>query len=130
LQTAQPNDGDGNPEDKLHFGFASRVSTWNDIMSVDPTPAYRPIAYVIEWDSDPLAPGLEVRCSQVELCWQSATNRSFQLLYSSALTTNQWLPLTTNWVSGDGARHCETDSIPVGSPGNFYRLISTSDPPP
>ena len=128
-QIGQPNDSGGKAEDKLQFGFAPRVSTWNDIMSIDPTPAYRPTAYVVEWDHDPVAPPLEVRCSQIELCWQTATNRFYQLLYSSALTTNQWVPLYTNWVSGDGTRHCEADAIPAGSPKKFYRLLSTNAPP-
>jgi hypothetical protein len=128
-QIGQPNDAGGKAEDKLQFGFAPRVSTWNDIMSIDPTPAYRPTAYVVEWDHDPVAPPLEVRCSQIELCWQTATNRFYQLLYSSALTTNQWVPLYTNWVSGDGTRHCEADAIPAGSPKKFYRLFSTNAPP-
>lgn len=129
-QSGQPNDSGGKVEDKLQFGFASRVATWNDIMSIEPTSAYRPIAYVVEWDHDPLASALEVRCSQVELCWPTATNRFYQLLYSSALTTNQWVPLFTNWVSGDGTTHCETDAIPAGSPRKFYRLLSTNAPPP
>ena len=63
------------------------------VMSIDPTPAYRPIAFVLELDHDPLAPTIEARGSQIpsqiDLCWQTATNRSYQLLFSSTLTTNQ-----------------------------------------
>ena len=131
-QSGQPNDSGGKAEDKLQFGFAPLASTWNDIMSIDPTPAYWPIAYVVEWDHDPLAPRLEIRCSQTELCdlcWQTATNRFYQLLYASVLATNLWVPLHTNWVSGDGTRHCETDAIAAGSPVKFYRLLSTNAPP-
>ena len=133
-QAGQPNDSGGKAEDKLQFGFAPSVSVWNDIMSVDPTPAYRPIAFVLEWARDPLASTLEARgsqiSSQIDLCWQTATNRSYQLLFSSTLTTNQWAPLHTNWVSGDGTRHCETDAILSGSPIKFYRLLCTNAPPP
>jgi len=128
-QIGQPNDSGGKAEDKLQFGFGARVSTWNDIMSIDPTPAYRPIAYIVEWDHDPLAPSLEIHCSPIELCWQTATNRFYQLLCSSELTANQWVPMLTNWVSGDGTRHCETDVNPVGSPKKFYRLLTTNAPP-
>jgi hypothetical protein len=128
-QIGQPNDSGGKAEDKLQFGFAPRVSTWNDIMSTDPTPAYRPTAYVLEWDHDPLAPSLEISCPPIELCWQTATNRFYQLLCSSGLTTNQWVPIHTYWVSGDGTRHCETDAIPDGSAKKFYRLLTTNAPP-
>ena len=98
-------------------------------MSIDPTPAYRPIAYVVEWDHDPLAPSLEIRYSPIELCWQTAANRFYQVLCSSDLTANQWVPMQTNWVAGDGTRHCETDGIPAGSPKKFYRLLTTNAPP-
>jgi hypothetical protein len=128
-QTGQPNHSGGKAEDKLQFGFAPSVSTWNDIMSLDPPPASRPIAYVIEWDHAPLAPSLEIRGSPIELCWQTATNRYYRLLCSSDLATNQWVPIHTNWVSGDGARYCETDAMPVGSPNKFYRLLTTNAPP-
>src|SRR5215831_10672657 len=43
-QTGQPNDSGGKAEDKLQFGFGPIAAVWNDIMSIDPTPAYRPIA--------------------------------------------------------------------------------------
>jgi hypothetical protein len=132
-QAGQPNDSGGKAEDKLQFGFASLVSVWNDIMSVDPTPAYRPIAFVLEWEYDPQAPTLEGRASasglQIELCWQTAEGRFYQLLYSFALAPNQWAPLSTNWVSGDGTGHCEVDTISLGSATKFYRLLSTNAPP-
>jgi hypothetical protein len=101
-QPGQPNDSGAKAEDKLQFGFAPFVSVWNDIMSLDPTPAYRPIAYVTEWDRDPLAPTLDIRrlqtSSQIELCWNTATNRFYQLLCSSTLNTNLWVPLSATLI--------------------------------
>ena len=133
-QLGQPNDSGGKVEDKLQFGFDTMTPMWNDIMSVDPTPDYRPIAYVIEWNNDPFAPILEASWSptnsQVVLCWQSAPNRFYQLQFSGALTNNQWAPLNSNWVSGDGMRHCETDVILYDTPIRFYRLLCTNAPPP
>ncbi len=133
-QTGQPNDSGGKAEDKLQFGFALLSSTWNDIMSIDPVAAYRPIAYVVEWDHDPLAPTLEAHSvaggTQVELCWQTAANQFYQLLSASSVASNQWVPLMTNWFRGDGTRHCEVDAILPGFPAKFYRLLSTSAPPP
>ncbi len=133
-QAGQPNDSGGKAEDKLQFGFAVLAPVWNDMMSVDPVPDYRPVAYVIEWDRDPLAPTLEVRysqsSSQVELCWQTATNRSYQLLCSYSLAASEWTPLYPNWIPGDGTRHCEVDSVFSQNPLKFYRVISTNAPPP
>ena len=37
-------------------------------------------------------PPLSIRVSQVELCWDTATNEIYQLQYRSSLTTNVWLP--------------------------------------
>jgi hypothetical protein len=133
-QAGQPNDSGGKAEDKLQFGFAYLEPVWNDIMSLDSTPAYRPIAYVLEWDHDPLVPALQVRRSQsppeLALCWQTAPNRFYQLLCSSVLNTNQWVPLSTNWIWGDGTIHCEIDLIDSISPTKFYRLLCTNAPPP
>jgi hypothetical protein len=129
-QPGQPNDSGGKAEDKLQFGFGALLSVWNDIMSVDPILDYQPTAYVVEWNTDPLAPTLEAQCLgmsyQIELCWQTAPNRWYQLLSSSTLTTNQWFPISTAWIAGDGARHCETDAILPDNPTKFYRLICTS----
>ena len=133
-QAGQPNDSGGKAEDRLQFGFSPLVSVWNDIMSLDPTAAYRPIAYVLEWDRDPIAPTLVIRClqasSQIELCWNTATNRSYQLLHSTTVSTNLWVPFSHTWIAGDGARHCETDALLPDSPARFYRLLCTNTPPP
>lgn len=131
-QTGQPNDSGGKAEDKLQFGFAPLTSNWNDIMSVDPTSAYRPTAYVVEWNNDPLAPTLVISApasSEVALCWETAPNRYYQLQWSSVLSSNQWVPLFPAWTTGDGAGHCEIDTIAPGSPQKFYRLLCTNSPP-
>jgi hypothetical protein len=73
-------------------------------------------------------PRLDIRVSQVEICWQTVTNTWYQLQYRSALTTNQWLALSTNWVVGDGARFCTTDAIVGGTPQRFYQLSVTNSP--
>ena len=65
---------------------------------------------------------LSIRLSQVELCWQSATNVSYQLQYQSALTGGQWTDLGAPIV-GDGSRKCVTDAIAEGEPRRFYRTV-------
>ncbi len=77
----------------------------------------------------PELPRLDIRLSQVELCWQTATNAWYQLQYRSTLTTNQWTPLTGVWVVGDGTRYCTTDAIILGTPQRFYQLSVTNSAP-
>jgi hypothetical protein len=109
----------------VRINLTSIVAVWNDIMSTDPSAANRPTAYVLEWDRDPLAPALEVHATpmsgQVELCWQTATNRFYQLLHSSTLT-NSWVPVSTNYILGNGMKRCETYGVLPGSPQKFYRI--------
>ena len=124
-----PNDGFGRfEEDSLSFysGVGSTPApTWNDQPFDDANCG----GYVVERDDDPNNPRLDIRVSQVEMCWQSATHFWYQLQYRSTLTTNQWLPLSTNWVAGDGTRLCATDAIVVGTPQRFYQLSVTNLPP-
>jgi Lectin C-type domain len=74
-------------------------------------------------------PALTIRVSQVELCWQTVTNTWYQLQYRSSLTTNQWVPLSGTWITGDGARYCTNDAVLVGTPQRFYQLSVTNSPP-
>jgi len=72
---------------------------------------------------------LDIRVSQVELCWETASNKWYQVLYRSTLTTNLWAPLTGAWLAGDGARSCITDEVLVSYPRRFYQLSVTNSPP-
>ena len=76
-----------------------------------------------------LSPTLEIRISQVELCWQTAQNTWYQLQYRSSFTTNQWSALSTNWATGNGGRFCTSDAVLPGAPQRFYRLAITNSPP-
>lgn len=67
-------------------------------------------------------PRLSIRCSQVQLCWQSATGQVYQVQYRSTLSTNQWLDLGAG-VSGDGTQKCASDAVPKGQPQRYYRVI-------
>jgi hypothetical protein len=72
---------------------------------------------------------LSIRTSQVELCWDTTTNLCYQLQYRSELTTNNWIPFTTNWLRGDGTRYCTNDAVLPGVPQRFYRVEATNAPP-
>lgn len=67
-------------------------------------------------------PHPSIRCSQVEICWESATNATYQLQYRSTLTTNQWVAFGAP-VQGDGTRQCVTDAVVADQPQRFYRIL-------
>ena len=68
-----------------------------------------------------LAPA-SVRCSEVEICWQSQSNRLYEVEYRSDLTTNTWVALFTNIVGSAGTT-CVNDKIIIGTPQRFYRVV-------
>lgn len=74
-----------------------------------------------------LPPRLNIRVSQVELCWDTITNVFYQLQYREALATNTWLPFGGPML-GTGVRYCTNDSILPGQPQRFYRLVLTNAP--
>jgi hypothetical protein len=74
-------------------------------------------------------PELSIRTSEVELCWDTATNKWYQLQYRSSLTTNQWTSLTTGWFVGDDSRFCTNDAVLADQVQRYYRLAVTNSPP-
>ena len=70
----------------------------------------------------PLTPFASIRLSQVEVCWNSITNRMYQVQYRSSLTTNTWVDLGVS-VAGSGPTNCVTDSISQGQAQRFYRVV-------
>ena len=66
-----------------------------------------------------------IRASQVEVCWNSTSNFTYQVQYSSDLTTNLWTPLV-NCVRSTGSRSCLSDSIVIGQPQKSYRVVQTN----
>jgi hypothetical protein len=67
-------------------------------------------------------PTLTIRVSQVEVCWNSLTNSNYQLQYQSDLTTNTWVDLGAT-VPGNGTTNCVTDTVVLGEPKKFYRIV-------
>ncbi len=55
--------------------------------------------------------------------WQSLTNKSYQVQYQSALTTNAWTALGSP-TPGNGTTNCIWDTVPPGEPQRFYRVIA------
>jgi hypothetical protein len=102
------------------IGFVSSFSDNNDQLHTIDNLRY---AFVPE---PPDCPALSIRFSQVELCWSSQTNRSYQLQYRSELTTNIWTNLGAP-VQGGGATNCVYDAIVSGQPKRFYRIVCLPD---
>ena len=69
-----------------------------------------------------LMPNTTVRVSEVEVCWDSNSNRTYQVQYRSALTTNVWMNLGAP-VPGAERRTCVTDKIVAEEPKRFYRVV-------
>ena len=72
---------------------------------------------------------LGIRVSQVELCWGTFISNWYQAQYQSALTTNQWLPLMTNWVASNGNEFCTKDTVTLDQGQRYYRVMITNTPP-
>jgi len=97
------------------IGFASSFSDNNDQLHTIDNLRYA-------FAPEPACPKLSIRSSQVELCWSSQTNRSYQIQYRSELTTNMWTDLGAP-VQGGGATNCVYDAIASGQPKRFYRIV-------
>jgi len=70
-------------------------------------------------------PLVTIRASQVEVCWNSISNLTYQVQYRSDLTTNMWTSLR-DCVRSTGSTSCITDPIVVGQPQRFYRVALTN----
>jgi hypothetical protein len=74
------------------------------------------------FESPPLA---TIRTSQVEVCWNSQSNVTYQVQYRSDLTTNLWTSLV-NCVRSTNSTTCIYDPIVAGQPSRFYRVLLTN----
>lgn len=82
-----------------------------------------PEGWIARMSRNELINGLEmnmtIQVSSVDICWNSKTNKSYQVQYRSDLTANGWVNLGST-VSGTGARMCVTDA--VTGEKRFYRV--------
>jgi hypothetical protein len=70
-------------------------------------------------------PLLTIRTSQVEVCWNSISNLTYQVQYRSDLTSNVWTSLV-DCVRSIGSTSCIFDPVVVGQPQRFYRVVLTN----
>ena len=71
-----------------------------------------------------LMPTAAIRVSEIEVCWHSVTNRTYQVQYRSALTTNVWTDLGGQ-VAGNDSTRCVADRLPSDQPQRFYRVLTS-----
>lgn len=114
--------GNSIQELKAFDGFLDHFSLYHGVL----TPA--------EVEADFLAtrhqlarPTLNVRVSQVELCWDTVPSQLYQLQYRSVVTGDAWVPLG-DWFHGTGSPFCTNDTVSSGAPQRFYQLITTNAP--
>ena len=73
-------------------------------------------------------PQVTIRTSQVEVCWNSKSNLTYQVQYRSDLTPNLWTSLV-DCVRSTNSTSCVYDPIVVGQPQRFYRVVLTNCAP-
>ncbi len=121
--THQPSDTWTNMRWEYHEVFVTG-SGQDELKFASTTSAYNASGPVIDDISlTPLsAPVVSIRVSQVEACWNSVSNMTYQVEYVSAMTTNTWVPLGSP-VQGTGLTQCAYDDVPPGEPQRFYRVL-------
>lgn len=70
-------------------------------------------------------PQVTIRPSEVEVCWNSISNLTYQVQYRSDLTTNLWTSLV-DCIRSTNSTSCVVDLIVVGQPQRFYRVLLTN----
>jgi hypothetical protein len=70
-----------------------------------------------------LMPTAAVRVSEVEVCWDTVFNRTYQVQYRSTLTSNAWTNLGPTH-KGDGSNNCVADKVLPGQPQRYYRILT------
>jgi hypothetical protein len=83
-----------------------------------------PFVQVTQFTFEP-PPRVALRASQVEVCWNSISNLTYQVQYRSDLTTNLWTFLG-DCIRSTNSTSCAYDPIVVGQPNRFYRVVLTN----
>lgn len=81
----------------------------------------RPDTHVTQFTFE-TPPLVTIRPSEVEVCWNSIPNLTYQVQYRSELTTNLWTPLGDDILS-TSATSCIYDPVVVGQPQKFHRVV-------
>jgi hypothetical protein len=80
--------------------------------------------FVTQFTFEP-PPLVTIRMSQVEVCWNSKSNLTYQVQYRSDLTTNVWTSFG-GCMRSTNSTSCVFDPVVVGQPQRFYRVALTN----
>ena len=105
----------GNPAIGMVYGSPSTATT-GSIGTPDP--------HVTQFTFEP-PPLVTIRASQVEVCWNSISNLTYQVQYRSDLTTNLWTSLV-DCIRSTNSMSCIVDPVVVSQPQRFYRVVQTN----
>jgi hypothetical protein len=106
----------GDPATEQLYGFFPSTVTTGTIGTPDP--------HVTQFTFEP-PPLVTIRASQVEVCWNSISNLTYQVQYRSDLTTNLWTPLG-DCILSTNSTSCVNDPIVLGQPQRSYRVVMTN----
>ncbi len=104
----------GDPAIRRVFSFGSSTATTGNIQASHVTQ--------FTFESPPL---VTIRASQVEVCWNSISNLTYQVQYRSDLTTNLWTSLG-GCIRSTNSTTCINDPVVVSQPQRFYRVLLTN----
>jgi len=103
-----------NPAIGRVFSFGSSTASTGEIRE----------SHVTQLTFEP-PPLVTIRASQVEVCWNSISNLTYQVQYRSDLTTNLWTSLV-DCIRSTNSTSCIADPIVVGQSQRFYRVLLTN----
>ena len=96
----------------------------NSSSSTGTSGTFLPFAKPTQFTFEP-PPLVTIRASQVEVCWNSQSNVTYQVQYRSDLTTNLWTSLG-GCIRSTNSTSCINDPIVVGQAQRFYRVVQTN----
>jgi hypothetical protein len=118
----QPDNANGT-ESYVHMINVGNVyghpgGEWNDLRSPNTDfSTFNPLCGVVEVP----APRMTIQVACVDICWASASNKTYQVQYRSSLTTNLWTDFGTP-IAGIGGTNCISDAVQAGHSQRFYRV--------
>ncbi len=112
-----------NPPRQNYNGLLDEVSIYNRALSSNEVAAIYAAGSAGKCEEEQIR--MSIRISQVEVCWTSLSNTTYQLQYRSTLTANEWLPLL-DCVRATNSTTCYYDAILPGQPQRYYRAVLTN----
>jgi hypothetical protein len=116
----EPNNGGGYYTNEDHvlmrYPLDTYAGQWND------APEFQMHEAVVE--VGPPVTELSIRYSEVEICYNTATNLTYQLQYCTNATFGAWWNLGSP-VAGTGLPVCAKDSVSSTDPQRSYRVLTS-----